>query len=734
MAHFDERYLDELRAALPVLDVVKRRHEMRKEGGEYRAIDNHSLTVNPNKNIWNDFGANGGGGDIFAFWMHETHCSFPEAVTELARMAGMALPSDGRRASPTSPPPPPHDVQRAAGKREIVATYDYEDADGGLVYQVVRYEPKGFNQRRPLPGEPGKWIWGLRAGRYIRGRNGDFSQATLQLLAQWRGAEQREFEECAHGLYRFPRLREELAEDPSEQLTIFLPEGEKDCDTLAAWGLVTTTNSGGARNWRADHAEHLRGADVVVLLDNDKGGRERGQTIAASLHKVAKRVRVLDWRHHWPECPDKGDVTQWRDEAGGTLARLFEIIERLPDWSPEVSPAGASEAPADDYAIWTEEEIARAFAEERDPLPPGSSSKTGRQDTLRLVFFSQLAEEPPNKGWLTKNVIARGETSSWIAPPGGSKSALLADLAVHVANGADWRGYRAKGRHGVVYFALERADLVKRRLVAYRRRDQLPGDLPIAVTSQVLDLMNRDCVDTILAAIAQAEQHFGCKVGLIIIDTYAKGIAAGAGDEDRAKDQNIVLANLRRVIDRAPVHIAGIGHTGKIESKGERGSNARLADVDVLVQITGEAIKTATVMKGNDQPEGVLTSFRLEPFEFGVDEDGDPFRTFIVSKENLTGTQAERALSDRQRNALAALTEAVLSRGRDAPAEYSLPHGIKVVTAEEWKTELLRENVIDGDSTNPRARFNELRTALKAKHLIGSRDDLVWSAQRTPPP
>ena len=107
------------------------------------------------------------------------------------------------------------------------------------------------------------------------------------------------------------------------------------------------------------------------------------------------------------------------------------------------------------------------------------------------------------------------------------------------------------------------------------------------------------------------------------LDTYAKGIAAGHGDESLAKDQNATLANLRRVLDNANVHIATVGHTGKDQSKGERGSNAKLADVDLLVQISGDIIKTATVKKANDQPEGALTSFRLEPYDFGLDEDGD---------------------------------------------------------------------------------------------------------------
>jgi hypothetical protein len=180
------------------------------------------------------------------------------------------------------------------------------------------------------------------------------------------------------------------------------------------------------------------------------------------------------------------------------------------------------------------------------------------------------------------------------------------------------------------------------------------------------------------------------------------------------------------VLDRVDMHIAGIGHTGKDERRGERGSNARLADVDVLVQITGDIVKTVTVMKGNDQPEGVLTGFQLEPLNLDTDEDGDPVRVFIVGKEIFAGAAlTERPLSDRQKLGLEALAETVLVCGRDAPADYELPRGIKVVSDEAWKTELLCRKVLD-PARNPRARFTELRNALAARKLIGNRDDLVW--------
>jgi hypothetical protein len=112
-------------------------------------------------------------------------------------------------------------------------------------------------------------------------------------------------------------------------------------------------------------------------------------------------------------------------------------------------------------------------------------------------------------------------------------------------------------------------------------------------------------------------------------------------------------------------------------------------------------------------------------WQLGMDALDHPFRTFIVRKEMPTGAskddpKAECELSVNQRLALEALDEILLFCGREAPAEYLLPPRIKVVAAEEWKTELLRRNVIDPKGSNPRARFDELRKRLQAKHLIAS--------------
>jgi AAA domain len=171
----------------------------------------------------------------------------------------------------------------------------------------------------------------------------------------------------------------------------------------------------------------------------------------------------------------------------------------------------------DSFAEAVEREAAEQEARHRrkdanskgDKKPNGKAEQTA---PFTLAFFDDLSECPSAKPWVIKNVIARDETSSWFAPPGKGKSAMLTDLGVHAAAGLDWRGYRTKGRSGVVYFALERADLVRRRLIAHKLRDGLHG-LPIAVAGEVIDLFDRKCVGAIFDTIKKAEDRFGCEPG-----------------------------------------------------------------------------------------------------------------------------------------------------------------------------------------------------------------------------
>jgi DNA primase len=94
---FPPEFLDELRARLPVSEVVARRVKLKKAGHEWRGLSpfnkekTPSFFVNDQKMAWFDF-SSGKNGTIFDFVMLTEGLPFPEAVERLAEQAGMPLP------------------------------------------------------------------------------------------------------------------------------------------------------------------------------------------------------------------------------------------------------------------------------------------------------------------------------------------------------------------------------------------------------------------------------------------------------------------------------------------------------------------------------------------------------------------------------------------------------------------------------------------------------------------
>ena len=173
---------------------------------------------------------------------------------------------------------------KAKGAGRIVATYDYRDEKGTLLYQVVRFEPKDFKCRRP----------GRKAGEWIRNLN-----------------------KTQRVLYRLPEL---LQADAKEW--VFIVEGEKDANNLAKIGLVATTNPGGAKKWRSEYNEILRNRRVVILPDNDKPGIDHVRKIAKELLGIASEVRIVEL----PGLAAQEDVSTWL-ERGGTKDQLLALVE-----------------------------------------------------------------------------------------------------------------------------------------------------------------------------------------------------------------------------------------------------------------------------------------------------------------------------------------------------------------------------------------------------------------------
>jgi hypothetical protein len=246
---------------------------------------NGSKSVKPSTYTWHDHEAEKGGGYV-----------------ELHRMARGPLPppkSKQGKLKPKPQPEPEHGGGIPPRWQDIAITYDYTDATGSLILQVVRTltgEPR-FRQRRPDGN--GKWIWSTK-----------------------------EIPEDDRPLYRLPGLR------ASDGATVWVCEGEKDADNLHNEGLIATTNVGGAGKWRTVYAQEFRGKPVVILPDHDKAGRDHGEMVARSLMGKAASIKVLAL----PGLGEKEDVSDWLDR-GGTIEELEQLANEAPVYRPPPCPA-----------------------------------------------------------------------------------------------------------------------------------------------------------------------------------------------------------------------------------------------------------------------------------------------------------------------------------------------------------------------------------------------------------
>ncbi|MCL4797551.1 MAG: toprim domain-containing protein [Bryobacteraceae bacterium] len=180
---------------------------------------------------------------------------------------------------------------RGPAKLTEVAAYDYTDAKGEFLFQVVRYEPKTFRQRRRVVKMDG-------------------ASAAVSWEYNIKG--------IARVLYRLPKV---LAADQ-----VLLVEGEKDVENLERLGFVATCNPGGACNhagkWLKNYTETLEGKNVVLLPDNDTPGEKHAGIVVEALRHRVKELRRLT-------IPTGKDASDWI-AAGATRATIEDAIAQAP--------------------------------------------------------------------------------------------------------------------------------------------------------------------------------------------------------------------------------------------------------------------------------------------------------------------------------------------------------------------------------------------------------------------
>lgn len=240
-----------------------------------------SMSIDANKGLWHCFPCDLGG-TIIDLVMRLDGITAPQAMTKLT--GGETQPAP--RA--TAPPARSNGINgHAEAKPRLVKLYDYPDENGKLLFQVGRYEPKTFRQR--APDGKGGFLYSLEGVRRV--------------------------------LYNLPKV---AAAD-----LVWLCEGEKDADTLIAYGFAATTNAMGAKKWSADYTAQLRGKDVVLLPDNDDAGHEHRDLLLKELGPAAKSIRIVEMPKGVKDVTDFAATFSDGKEAMRQLVDMAGKVETL---------------------------------------------------------------------------------------------------------------------------------------------------------------------------------------------------------------------------------------------------------------------------------------------------------------------------------------------------------------------------------------------------------------------
>lgn len=392
----------------------------------------------------------------------------------------------------------------------VVATYPYVDEHGQLLYEVRRIEPGPDGRKKSFrPYLPGAARAGLGNVRRV--------------------------------LYRLP----EVIQAAKQGRTIYVCEGEKDADALAALGLVATCNPGGAGRgkWRDEYSPYLAGAHVIVVADRDTPGIEHARAVADALTGHAASVRIM--------LPA---VDREHADVADHLEAGYDVDELVPlgdDPQGDATEVGSDDVVDDDAELL-------ALAAEYTPVD-------------WRALWERAPEDIP---WLCEPLIAAGRLVAIYSPPKVGKSLVTLEIAAALAAGRPVLGNPPRDPMNVVYVDLENSgEDIHERLSAM---GYTPDDLGNLLYFSFPSLPALDSARGGRHLLALAVAH---RADLVVIDTVSRTIQ---GSENDADTFHALYRHALAPLKGRGVAVLRLDHSGKDPEQGQRGSSAKASDVDAV--------------------------------------------------------------------------------------------------------------------------------------------------------
>lgn len=207
--------------------------------------------------------------------------------------------------------------------------------------------------------------------------------------------------------------------------------------------------------------------------------------------------------------------------------------------------------------------------------PDSTTVEQWVREHLPALDWHALWAEQDTEEWIIEPLLPARRLVALYSAPKVGKSLLMLELAVGIACGSQVLGYTPDRPRRLLYVDFEndpRGD-IRERLVAM---GYTPDDLANVV---YLSYPRLSALDSerggreLLAAV----ETYGCEV--VVIDTVSRAVA---GEENENDTWLAFYRHTGKALKAAGVALVRLDHTGKDETRGQRGGSAKSGDVDAV--------------------------------------------------------------------------------------------------------------------------------------------------------
>lgn len=282
--------------------------------------------------------------------------------------------------------------------------------------------------------------------------------------------------------------------------------------------------------------------------------------------------------------------------------------------------------------------------------PAASSAPTTAAPNRFGAFYEGEGDSAPVPS-IIKGLLPRDGVCVLGGQSGAGKSYLAVHLAICLATGAPFFGYRTRHKSAILYAAAEGGATIQPRINAAKKLAGITERLPIKIFTRLrfpgADEKPREegklppleeYIGALKIEIAELRERTGIEHVTMQIDTTMA--AFEIRDENSAAEIAGICHRARRIAEECGALVILVHHFGKDATRGLRGSSAWRDNVDhgfFLLADRDEATnevkkRNLNFLKNRVGKEGPIAGFKLETMNMGVDEDGEPWEEAAVAQ------------------------------------------------------------------------------------------------------